>query len=263
MKRTLSLLLALLCTVTQSQGALTFGNATSDRLVIGTTSSSTNDLTAATMIMWIYPTTVTGGRLLFRKDANPATANRKNLRISTSSTLDMTVARATTAATAQSQNSQVSANTWQCVAFTYDESDGPRLFHGTLTSPIAEVSAYNSRAVGSGATSADGTTLWIGNQQHATPTLAFQGRIAMVHYIAARLTGPQLIALQYRPRVIPETVYFAHLLDATTVPDLSGEGNTGTGTGLSVADHVPLGGLYSHLRDFFWHHSFGHLGYEV
>jgi hypothetical protein len=259
--RALALVLILCLLTPPLPGAITLGGATSDRVVVGSTAASMNDLAAYTIIIWIYPTTITNGRLLFRKDNSPATANRKTIRMTTTASFDAFVTRATTSSTRQAANSTLTLNAWNCIAVTYDESDDLRLWAGTLSTPLAEVS-YASSTAGAGATGTDGTTLWIGNQQHASPSLAFQGRIATVQYLSARLTAGRLQDLQYRPHVTADTVYFAQLgfNELNTQPDLSGNGNSATVTGSAVSDHVPLPAPFAQLRDWLFARAYAHLG---
>jgi hypothetical protein len=226
--------------------SLLFGAATSDRCEINNTSANLDDLTAVTILMWVYPTAATSNRFWFRKDNNPAATNRKSARFPAGGNLnrvEFVVTRATTNASATSATNSVSTNLWQFFAFTYDETDGPRIFRGTLTSRVVELGYSAGPTVGAGATTTDGSTLWIGNQQAASPSLAFTGRIAAFSYIAKRMTLLELATQQFcfmsafgDSRVLMQLGYNG----TGTQPDWSGNFNSGTVTGATVAPHVPV-----------------------
>ena len=178
--------------------SLVFGAATSDRVNCGS-GASLDNLTAFTWLVWVYVTTITSGRTIMNK----AGTGVKNVRLISGggdplNTLDVLVSRATASASTVGSADDVVPNTWQCFGVTYDETDGVRIFKGSLTSALVEVT-YSYRDVGSGATTADDTgSLILGN--NGAFTLALQGRLAVVSVIPNRLTLAQLRAWQFRPR---------------------------------------------------------------
>lgn len=154
------------------------------------------------------------------------------------------ITRATTNALADCE-SAYSNNAWQCVATTYDETDGPRIFVGSLTSALAEVSYATAPTVGSGATNADNTeTLKIFNR--TTLVGAPAGRAGNFMFWNRRLTLGELRTHQWRPHASSGLVVWHNYNEGTgTQRDYSGAKNTGTVTGATyLSSNVPLGVLF-------------------
>jgi len=154
------------------------------------------------------------------------------------------------------ENGAFPLNSWRFFAGTYDGTDGPRLFRGSLTARVTEVS-YSQRDTGSGAETSDAAnSLWIGNRPTGTANRAPAGRIANACFINRRLTLGELGRLQFRLLPDADTLGLWHLgFNGTgTQPDLSGHGNNGSVTGAAVADHVPLGAPFGF--DLGWQGAF-------
>lgn len=231
--------------------ALTFGAATGDDVTVA---GYTDSPTAFTVIMWHFPTTQTALRRLWVKaNAGGTTFIDAQWRFGDANDIEFEVPRATASAVSIT-NTGFSTNTWYCHAFTYDESDGNRVFYGTLTTPMAEA-GYASRSAGSGTTNTHDSNLTIGNFSSAQ-TVAYQGRIATFQLIAERLTLGQIQALQFKPRVVANTKIFLVLgyNGTSTQPDWSGNGNSGAVSGATVGSHVPLGPLFG--ADSGWQGAF-------
>jgi hypothetical protein len=171
--------------------------------------------------------------------------------IVTNNQYDVTVARATTAATCTSANNVAETNVWQFIAVTYDEANGCQIFKGKQDAAVAEVSYSPAPTVGSGATTTDGTTFWIGNQQAGSPTNSFQGQIETVAYYPARLTLAELQDLKENPMAAIDSVnavgfYRIGYKGTGTQTDLSGNGNSCTTNGTAVSSlgpaHIIQGG---------------------
>lgn len=219
--------------------ALHFGVASSDRVDCGN-GSTLNDLTAFTVMQWAYPTAQTFNRRFFDKDGKKIggwdSADVSDIRL--------IVSRATTNGDARTTGLNLALNTWHFVAFTYDETDGPRVFGGRLDAAASEAS-YTTRTVGAGGTTADSTgNFVIGNRTTGASNVAFEGRFAWTAAWNRRLTLAEIQAQQFRPfcKSSDGCVGFWHLGWAGTgiQPDLSGNGNNCTVTGATVADHAPL-----------------------
>ena len=216
--------------------ALTFGS-TNDDADFGA-AASIDDLTAFTWLMWIFPTTLTNLRRIMVKGP----VEEKQFIIRTNDVAEMHVARATTAAFATSNNNSMVVNTHEFYAITYDESDGPRIFRGTLSTEAVEL-GYSSRVVGADGTTADATgNLVIGNA-HSTKTVPFQGDISVGAVYAKRMILAEIVRYQWRILSDTDCKLLCHLgfAGTGTQPDWSGNGNSGTVTGATVSDHVPLG----------------------
>lgn len=228
--------------------ALFFTAASSDAVNFGS-SAGLDDIAAndGTFLLWVYPDAVppAAATTFVRKDSGNFvfTANLTSLVFN--------IARATQSlsiSTVFANLSTYGAGKWCCVAAAWDTAGAngdQQLFHGDLATPIAEVSAYSStQRVGSGAvTDTSSLNLIVGN--NVAGTLPFAGRIAFVAVWNRRLSLDELIAQQYRPHVTSDCVLFTHLGYngggvGVTHPDWSGNGNVGTATGTTVADHVPL-----------------------
>ena len=152
------------------------------------------------------------------------------------------IPRATTGSNAKVLSSAFVLNEWEFWAGTYDETDGPRLFKGTLTSPVAEVT-YSARVVGAGNTTADSGNLFI-NNRGAANVLAIGARIGTFNWFNRRLSLAELAQQQWQPLPASGSQFFGHLgYDAanSVVADLSGNGRNGSITGAAIAAHVPLG----------------------
>ena len=236
--------------------ALTFSRSSGDNVNIGSGGSprSMDNLTAFTVISWVYLTqdSVAGGLDLWAKGTFAAQDRRTGaFGFSPTNHISIQVDRATTDANAVSAANPLSLNTWTCVGWTYDESDGPRIFVGTLTSEMAEVTYdTGSPTVGSGASAGDsGIAMVIGS---GTSNRAPGGRIAVFSMHNTRWTLAQIQAFQFDPRVLEDSVAFLHLgFNGTgTQPDWSGNGHAGTVTGATQSDHVPLGSPFG--VDFGW-----------
>lgn len=217
--------------------ALSFG-AASDRVDLA---AGLDNQHAFTVLAWIYKTGDTDGARIWGK----GTGNIKTFFLqfgAGGNDFGLFVTRATTSADSASVTGVLPLNEWLCVAGTYDETDGPRIFKGSLTETIAEVS-YLTRVVGAGASADDsGFPHQIGNRQ--TNDRNFPGRIARLAHFRRRLTLPEIIAWQFLPFVDADTDIYLELgyNPTGTQPNLTslGTGINGTVTGATVADHVPL-----------------------
>lgn len=219
--------------------ALTFGAGSTDKVVV-TAASPINDLTAFTMLLWMFQTDNTGSQFVISKGYSTDTG-RKSLECGSALTnLVGTVERATTDEL-QVSSGGLSANTWTFAAMSYDESDHVRLFSGTLTARVAELT-YGFTITGAGATGADNAqNLIYGNDR--VDGQVYKGRLAMVHYVGRRMTLAEIERQQFRPMPEADTKYFAWFgMNGTgTQVDLSGNVGGGTVTGATVGDDVPLG----------------------
>lgn len=222
--------------------SLTFGGATSDRVNHGAGSSHAN-LNPFTVWVWCYPTTLTGNKRLIGKVGGASFAGWDML-LGNSGAFGFELTRTTTLAYT-SNATQITINAWWFVAATLDLTASPpcKLYVGSLGTPVAEVSGYATSTAASGAQKDDSANaLIVGNLPGATT--AFQGKIAEAGVVSRVLTLGEMRSLQYRPRNMPNTVFFTHVgfNGTSTQADLSGNANNGTVTGASLGDgsHVPI-----------------------
>ena len=152
--------------------------------------------------------------------------------------------------------SGLSDSAWNYFVVTCDLSGGVVCYTGSLTA-LATVDDSDATA-GSG-TATDGTAnLIIGNQDTAE-LLGLGGDIAVYMYFDGVATLAEVQSLQFRPRVIALAdggvcqAYHQYGWNGGTGvnADYSGNGHTGTGeTGVTVADHVPLGPPFGFDAEF-------------
>lgn len=140
---------------------------------------------------------------------------------------------------------RLSLDTWYDIGFTWDSADSPTLRIYLVASgglPV-ESSAYGGTSVnGAGAASSDASAnLWVGNIE-AFPTNPFKGRIELTGVFPSKLTPAQMQQWFANPGPSFGCVLAAveGYAGTGTQPDLSGNGNSGTVTGATVADNAPL-----------------------
>lgn len=212
-----------------------------DRVDCGS-GSSLDDLTTFTWIFWFNPKTLNNFDFIARK---AVTGNdQKQMFVIADGSFRFQVKRATAHAEARAAAGTLASDTFQMVAATYDSTNGPKLYKGSLTETIAEVSYTASYpVVGSGTEVTEATgNFVIGTNFDAD--LPGAGDISTVMVINRELGVGELRQLQFNPHKISGTVGFWQLGYAggvSTQPDWSGTGNAGTITGASQVGHFPLG----------------------
>lgn len=219
--------------------ALTFGAATSDRVVCGSAASLDN-LDPFTVLAWVYPTTLTAGRRVFEK---LTTDNNVRLNLAAGN-VRFIRARATTSTDYITNSTPLSAtNSWIFFALTYASASTPttHIYTGNLTTAITEAT-YGTATDGSGALTDDAAENWvIGNKAAATFNSAWQGAIGHFSIYNVVLTSAQIEAQRLRQFVGSGCVMFLQLgFDGTgTQTDFSGNSNTGAVTGATASAHHP------------------------
>ena len=220
--------------------ALTFGAATSDRVDHGSAAALDN-LTKFTYLLWLFPTTLTNLRMFLSKD-DGAAANIYFGLSGTGGNIEFQVDWSTSAGFVRSSSTPLATTSkWYCVVATYDSlaAQQNHMYVGDLVTALSEPT-YSNNTNGSGSQSDDSArSLVIGNDG---TTLALQGRIAFAGVWNRAMSLAELQSQQFRPRVSSGSLLFTHygFNGTDTQPDWSGNGNAGTVTGATVADHVPL-----------------------
>lgn len=253
--------------------ALTFGNATSDR-VNHASATSLDDLAAWTVVMWVFPTTFTVDRSMWGKQDGAGNGRNSYIIGTGTGECGVYVKRATSFDEAVTNNGVfVTTNQWYFIAQTYDSaaSAGSRIhiYYGSLSSIAAEAT-YTSVVNGSGAVNDAGSNFGVGNLNgDGSPANAFQGRIANLLHWNRVLSLGEIIEQQFKPHVTSGCVLYTECgFNGTgTQPDWSGNGNAGTVTGATIGDHVPLAqpfdGFFRHKSNL-WIQltpSIGHINY--
>jgi hypothetical protein len=259
--RTICLLLALLQLVTPCYGATTLGATTNDRFT-RVQNSTINDFTAFTMMAWVRPTSFpSGGRRIFHK--GDTVSNLKTINWNVNGGANVEVFRATTQAQTTTANSTFTTNTWQCIAVTYDETNGALIYRGTLTTALTQASyTGGGPSIGAGATNTDsaGNLSW-GNLPSGGA--AFAGQLGFGIYINGVKTLGEMQTWQFHPQNMTNTaVFVAFGLNGTgNQPDLSGNGNQVIAAGtITLFDHVPLRSWFAKTYERLWEQAFAHLG---
>lgn len=223
--------------------SLTFGGATSDRVVV-TAAASIDTLTAWTWYTWVNPTTITAGRKIMQKLDSSSPFGGRDIRVVASNFIRVDVTRATTSTQYISNSNALSTNKWWFIAVTYDAAAAAgevvNIYVGDLAT-LATESTYGTTTNGSGATTSDALgNLRIGNSTSGVQ--AWQGAIGLSGHFDRVMTLAEIQSHQFQPRVASGCVGFWNLGDngTGTQPDYSGNGNAGTVTGASQSNNPPL-----------------------
>jgi hypothetical protein len=219
--------------------AVAYDAGTTDKITV-TTPLATAPGFACTYYMWAKRTaanaTNTRGTTLGEGTAG---ACDLFLYLTTTSAYGCLFARVTTSSEKQTTTEIMPLNTWVFIATTYSEGSGARMFHGGLTSLIVEPT-YSVNIAGSGDTvTANANT--IVNNRGAASTRSMPLEIAYSALYNREMTQQELISHQFNPRVESGCKFFYNAHATGTITDLSGNLKNGTGTGLALANHVPLG----------------------
>lgn len=225
--------------------ALAFVENSADTVNFGS-GASLDDLTTYTRLLWIKRTADTLAEDRVINKATWASGGWKTLAINANESITHFVMRAT--AHGNRGGSSLDLDAWNFLAAPYDETNGPRIFKGTLSALATEISYTEADATGTGATGADAAYALTVGYNADMPSNSAGVTIASVMVYNTTLTLAQIQTQQFTPRpIFTGCVLFSHLgFNGTGAqPDWSGNANAGTVTGATVADHVPLGRPYS------------------
>lgn len=221
--------------------ALIFGAASGDVVDHGS-DASLDDLDPCSFLIWCRPTSFVDLSKMFGKN------NTRRLfdLTSTGGNVALHITRDTSNCDYRTNDTPLTVDAWNFVAGIYDSGAGAgeivNIYVGDLTTEAVE-STYGVANDGSGTNTTDAAdSLGIGNRL-PTANLPWNGQIAIVAYCNVALSLAQCRDWQWRPRKIASAVLYSHYgFNGTgTQPDWSGNGNSGTVTSATVADHVPLG----------------------
>jgi hypothetical protein len=217
--------------------SLLFGTATSDRVTIAP-SSSNNALTARTIVLLVYPTAFNSSRALWTRLPNGSFNGF--FRVSdTSGNIQFAHRRTASTFDYSTNSTPLKLNQWQWIAGTYDLSLGASVAHiysAFLNAPWTEAT-YATSTQGSGTcdTSDSTDSIAIGNTSLGSPTVAFQGSIALYMEWNRALTIDELRFVRRADGRVPPRGLIAYLVLAAngrgTILDRSGSGNHGTLSG--------------------------------
>jgi hypothetical protein len=223
--------------------ALRFGAGASDRVDCGSGASMDN-ITDGTVLAWFYADDVANTfKGLVSKLNSPAASQgwQFNRVAASGSTLRLIRHRSIGNQIVSSPASQILAGAWNFGAASWDITGGaPKMYHGTLLAPAADVST--SVTAGSGTQVDDSAgVLTLGNYGNSAIDSAWPGRVALVAVVNRILTPAEVQSWQFRPRALRGCVGFWQLgrTGTSTQLDYSGNGNHGTVTGATVAQGPP------------------------
>lgn len=236
--------------------SLTFGAGGSNRVGVSANASH-NTYTSLTVIGWFYPTNESVFNRFWQKE-NAATGSRANLKRNDFAPTRVEANIFRSGGSAVEETDDVVPNVWQCIAFTADEAASGqciRIYRGTLTAGMAEVTYAGVSTDGSGTFGTVDGTFWVGNR-NATDR-GFGGNVANIAFFKNRvLTVGEMTDWQFRPRKLNADCGFMLNLGwqgTSSVADLSGNANTATVTGATQSAHVPLGPAFG--RDSYIHRA--------
>jgi hypothetical protein len=210
-----------------------------------------DDMAQGTALFWVKLTTVSPASAflkLFDKRQSGVTSLGINPSSPGPNVLSLFVQRATTnlnVTAAPGNFAALGTGKWVFIVAVWDTNGAngdQKLYVGDRATPAAEPSSYTVQTVGSGAITTNGTgNMFLGNRDNGGQPL--EGDIAISQIVNRIMTQGEIRALQWQPMWVSGTIArHVHGWNGTTnVPDLSGNGNTGTITGATVSAHVPLG----------------------
>lgn len=207
--------------------------------------SSVNSLDAMTIVMWEYATSISGGTAQNLMSKGPNNSQWLFFRPGADiNDLSFFHDRATTDTLVRSSVSLFASNAWRFIAATDENNVAPRLYWGSLTQAVAEVSSYNLQMTGVGSPADDSANgIRVGVNQTSSGQNNAKSRFAYIQIYNRRLSLGELESLQWRMRALSGCVLFLvpGYNGTGTQTDYSGNGNHGTIVSTaSVADHVPI-----------------------
>lgn len=220
-----------------------------DLIDVGT-GTTIDNMNIGTALAWVYYTNAAVNGFIWRK-GTAAGANHAFQRLSTGH-FAIRVARATTLLAAEAADASCAGSgvdKWVFFAATWTTSGAngdQRIYTGDRTTVAVEASAYSVQQVGAGTVGDDsGDNMFIGN--NAAGSTPWPGRIGFLQVLKnVNLTLAQIRSWQWGMRWLTGTsgLWIPGHDNGTSVPDYSGNLNTGTITGTTVAASVPHLNVY-------------------
>jgi hypothetical protein len=151
--------------------------------------------------------------------------------------------------TAESSASSLTLNKWTCVCVTVDgalTSDAIKIYIGQFGGTLGSDDATEGDALAGAASYTMGNAFYLGNVDDDDTNYTRCPIAVNIMLVGKILTQAQFRELMYHPTACmkySETVMYhlPGLHSATSIPDFSGSGNSGTGTSMVEDDGVPLG----------------------
>ncbi|MCL4866140.1 MAG: hypothetical protein KJZ47_09625 [Gemmatimonadales bacterium] len=224
--------------------SLLFGNATSDRVDLGTDTRLTA-LADLTVFGWVYPTSLINNRALGRKGTD-TNARAWEVTLNGTGGNFQLIANSATGTGPDAQIAVTSdtpfstTSKWYWVAVVMSWAVSTSIYVGDLNTLAVARTLSGGGQLGNGAQAGDtGGPLIIGNRDNYDR--AFPGRIGVFGCVPAILTLNEVRVLQDDPNGLGGPLYWLGEDGASVVKDRSGGGIDGTVTGATVAPFVPIG----------------------
>lgn len=254
MRKLLFLLVLLALLASPGRAALNFVDNSNDAVDHGP-DPTINNLAQGTILLWVnLDNAAANFRKLFGKNSGGVNAPRC-VRVS-GGNWQLIIGRATSNQIVEMPKASLSPGSWQFMAWTWDITNGgPKSYIGDLNTIVSEVTTGASD--GSGAQSDDSSQPWsVGAFDTAARQFAMGMKVAMFAIIDTDLPIAAIRKFQYRMFPTNTTKVFSHygFNGTSTQPDWSGNGNSGTVTGATLADHAPLAPPFGF--DSGWHGQF-------
>lgn len=221
-------------------------NANGERVNHGSGTSLDNlhqGATGFSVIAWVYHTADTTGAIA-STGGGSTIGWVCGFESTVGNAMFLQVFKATTPTLYTSVTGTVPLNAWSFSACTYDSNLGGvegDLYFGDLSTLATEVS-YDTEDDGAGALQDDSATdMIVGNFEVSAFGNPLNGRLATLMVFNTRLTLAEIQRQQFRFTPTANTVLYTHYYGTGPQPDLSGNGNNGTVTNATSADHVSLG----------------------
>jgi hypothetical protein len=225
--------------------ALRFDGANTHKVDVGS-GASIDDLAAGTILAWFrldaFPPANTS--MIYTKESSGLGIGWQ---IQTDSIVRLFITRGAGASeigVRVASPTGIAGAAWGFMATTWDGAltdTDQHFYSGDLSTIAVEAGSYNVQLVGAGALdSVAAASGVVGNR--AANSRQFDGLIGWIGIWNRQLSLGEVRAQQFRPHKTSGCVLFVHLgyAGTGTQPDWSGNGNNGTVTGATVANHVPL-----------------------
>lgn len=220
-----------------ARGALTFSGGGAERVTVNA-AASINNMSAFTVLAWVFPTASADLRMIASKDNG--TGARWYMTLAVSGNIELDVGRATTQARGvRNDGAMTTTSKWYCVAGVHSTGSAPLVYIGDLSTALAD-GTYGTSQAGSGAQNDDsGDPFMWGNDG---TTFGFPGRISMGAVFGAALSLSDCRSWQKAPRktVGANTAKMFHRMgkDGADAIEYVG-GLTTTVTSATQSDGVP------------------------
>ena len=246
MKRIFVYLLSLVLSLASpafAESSLTFGAATTDSVNHGSNASLDN-LATWTVVMWVYPTTLTAGRVYFNKlEAAPDNGRRRCLVDTATDEVSCQVRENDLLANYITNNANLTVNKWWFIAATFDlnaaAGESFNIYVGDFDT-IATECTYGTATDRTGTLDSDAAgSMIIGNT--AGGAASFQGDFSVFAHWNRVLTTAEIQNQQFSQVPTSGAVLLTYegFNGTGSQRDLSGNANNGSVSGPTASSNAP------------------------